>query len=342
MVTVRPPAFWADPRSRLWPWLLSPLEAVVAQLAQRRQKRSGWRAPVPVLCCGNITTGGTGKTTVVMDLASRLIREGRHPHVLTRGYGGSTAQGTRVDLVQHTARDVGDEPLLLARLCPVWVGADRVRTARAAVAAGADCLLMDDGFQNPGLHKTLSLLVVDGSAGVGNGHVLPAGPLRERPAQAFVRASAVLMIGPDRTGFLPALAEYDLPVFRAGLAQSAEVVALGARACVAFAGLGRPEKFFEGLRAAGVNLVQALAYPDHYFYKSRDMRHLSDIAQAGNACLLTTPKDAVRLPPAFRRGVTEVGVDLVWRDPSDPEWIITTLFERFAADEALIGEGKPR
>ncbi|MBO1324158.1 tetraacyldisaccharide 4'-kinase [Acetobacter sp. TBRC 12305] len=331
MLKRRPPAFWSDPKARLWPWLLSPFEGVVAYLARHRQRRQGWSVPVPVLCCGNLTTGGTGKTTVIMDLATRLIRQGKHPHVLTRGYGGRAAPGTRVDPARHTARDVGDEPVLLAGICPVWVGADRVQTARAAVAAGADCLLMDDGFQNPGLNKTFSLLVVDGSVGLANGHVLPAGPLRERPAEAFARASAVLVIGPDRTGVCAGLAEYGLPVFRAGLVQSADVAALHGRACVAFAGLGRPEKFFEGVRAAGIRLARALAYPDHYFYKSRDMRHLSNIARAEQACLVTTPKDAVRLPPAFRCHVVEIGVDLVWEHPADAEWIISTLFERFTA-----------
>ena len=322
MVRLRAPAFWSQPSAQIRPLLLSPFSAIVAAITARKQRQMGWAAPVPVLCCGNISVGGTGKTTVVMDLASRLLQRGKTPHILTRGYGGRLRTTTRVNPAQHTAQDVGDEPLLLAQLCPVWVGADRAASARMAVAAGADCLLMDDGFQNPSLHKNLSLLVVDGGVGLGNGHVLPAGPLREQPVQAFARAQATVLIGPDKTGFQERFGKVAPHLMRAELRQSDTVRMLQGQRCVAFAGLGRPEKFFEGLKNCNVALAQTVAFPDHYFYKQHDLARLADMAVSLQARLVTTPKDAVRLPEYFRQKVITVGVELVWQNPAAPEVLL--------------------
>ncbi len=325
---IRPPRFWSDPQARVFPWLLSPLSALVAACAVKRQKKAGWKAPVPVLCCGNLTTGGTGKTTVVLDLVARLKKRKIAVHALTRGYGGRIKTATQVDLARHSARDVGDEALLLAQQCPTWVGGDRAASAQAAVEAGAACLIMDDGFQNPGLHKDVSLLVVDGVVGLGNGHVLPSGPLRETPACAFVRASVVLLIGPDKTGFLAQYADLLPDVMRADLQTASEARVLKGARCIAFAGLGRPSKFFDGLRQAGVNPVECLAFPDHYFYKDGDMNHLATLARQADAQLVTTPKDTVRFPPAFRKQLRTVGVGLVWQNEATPEALLDQLLSQ--------------
>lgn len=325
---IHPPRFWSDPQVRVLPWLLSPVAALVAACAVRRQQKKGWKAPVPVLCCGNLTTGGTGKTTVVLDLVTRLKARQVTVHALTRGYGGRIKTATQVDLTRHSARDVGDEALLLAAQCPTWVGGDRVASARAAIAAGATCLVMDDGFQNPGLCKDLSLLVVDGRVGLGNGHVLPAGPLREPPACALARASAVLLVGADQTGFLKNYGASLPAVLSSDLRTGEDVQALRGQRCIAFAGLGRPSKFFEGLRQAGVEPVQCLAFPDHYFYKERDMTHLETLARQANAQLVTTPKDTVRFPPAFRAQIRTVGVELVWQNAEAPEALLDDLLNR--------------
>lgn len=320
MIKLSSPAFWSHAQARLWPALLSPFAWGVSVLARDRMRRKGWQAPVPVLCCGNITVGGTGKTTVVIDLVQRLKARGRQPHVLTRGYGGHVADGTRVDPFCHTARQVGDEPLVLAGYCPVWVGGDRAVTARLAVGAGADCLVMDDGFQNPSLVKTFSLLVVDGAVGLGNGHVMPAGPLRESRVDALARADALLVIGDDKTGV--AQQGGTLPVVYAELAQVDVPEKIRRQPCVAFAGIGRPEKFFSGLRAEGIPLAGALSFPDHYAYSRRDMLRLAERASRQGAQLVTTPKDAVRLPASFRQTIVEVGVRLVWQDPQVPEHLL--------------------
>jgi len=302
------PAFWqADG------WLaraLAPFTPITRWLTARRVARPGWTAPVPVICCGNVTVGGAGKTTLAIDLMRRLDAAGRTPHALLRGHGGDET-GTRRVQPDDPADLVGDEALLLAAVGPTWISADRAASARLAVAAGAGVLVMDDGLQNPTLRKTLSLLVIDGESGFGNARLLPAGPLREEIATGAGRCAAAILIGEDRTNALIHLPQA-LPVLRARLVQDAAIQALAEQHVTAFAGIARPEKFFAPLRDAGVILDHAIAFPDHHRFTQRDLDRLS----ATGLRLVTTPKDAVRLPAAFRARVTVIGVSLAWDDPA--------------------------
>ena len=312
----KPPHFWQHGAGGVPALLLRPASGVVSAVAAHRDRRSGTRVPVPVFCCGNATVGGTGKTTLALDLVTRLTARSYQPHFLTRGHGGRAARSVlRVDLKTHDASVCGDEALLLARAAPSWVCADRVLAARAAVAAGATALIMDDGLQNPGLHKDCSLLVVDGGAGFGNGLVLPAGPLREPALRALQRCHAVLFIGDDRSRVLPQLRGWR-PILRASLRQGPETETLTDRPVVAFAGIGRPGKFFDGLAASGVRLAATISYPDHHSFTVADLDflHTARTAAGADAILATTPKDAQRLPAAFRRDVVVVGVSLEWHD----------------------------
>jgi len=307
---MRPPAFWQ--RDGVLPRLLAPAGAIVAELTARRVARAGWRAPVPVLCCGNAGVGGAGKTTVVLDLARRLVARGIAVHCLTRGYGGRAHGVLRVDPAVHDAGLVGDEPLLLAAVAPTWVAADRGASAQAAVAAGAEALLMDDGLQNPTLVKDLALLVVDGAAGFGNGRVMPAGPLRESVAAAAGRCRAAVLIGPDRAGARAALPT-GLPVLTATLAADE---ALDGLRVLAMSGIARPAKFHDTLRQAGAKIAGCVDFPDHHQFTNAELdRVLADAAALG-ATPVTTPKDAVRLPDAVRRRVRVIGVALHWDDPA--------------------------
>lgn len=304
---MRAPAFWQ--REGLLPRLLSPLATLYAAATARRVARPGWRAPVPVLCIGNPGAGGTGKTTVALDLAARLRARGRHPAILTRGHGGTLPDPIQVDPARHTAAEVGDEALLLAAAAPTFRGADRALAARLALQHGADVLLMDDGLQNPTLEKTLSLLLIDGGAGFGNGRVHPAGPLREPVAAAAARCAAAILIGPDGTGALARLPPA-LPVLRARLVSAPPPPG----ALLAFAGIGRPEKFRETLQAAGAQVSRLVPFPDHHPYTEADLLPLL----ATGATLVTTPKDMVRIPAALRPRITAVGVRLEWLDSPDP------------------------
>lgn len=312
------PEFWQ--RDGWLPWALSPLSAAVASVTARRIARGGWQAPIPVICCGNVTVGGAGKTTLALDIVERLIGRGKVAHVLLRGYGGSVRGPHRVS-ADDTAALVGDEALLLAQRAPTWVGADRAASARAAVAAGAEALVLDDGLQNPTLRKDMSLLTIDGVTGFGNGRVLPAGPLREPVAAGAARCHAAVLIGADATGAI-ALLPPGLPVLRAALVQGPEIAILKGKEAIAFAGIAHPEKFFDMLAAAGVRLAERIPFPDHHRFTQRDLDGLQRKATQRNARLTTTPKDAVRLPPDFRQHVTIVSVRLAWETPSTIDLLI--------------------
>lgn len=313
---MRPPAFWqAD---GVWPTLLSPLGAITAAATARRVAQAGWRAPVPVIRCGNASVGGSGKTTLALDLGARLAARGMAVAFLTRGYKGQAQDGARVTTL-HTAREVGDEALLLASLAPTYVGADRALSARAAIADGAACLIMDDGLQNPTLIPDLSLLVIDGPAGFGNARLLPAGPLREPIATAAARCQAAVLIGPDDHAIAATLA---LPILHAQLRSDIDI-SLGK--LHAFAGIGRPEKFFASLREAGADLAATTAFADHHIYTPPELDRLLAHADAARATLVTTPKDHVRLPAAAAARIHAIGVSLRWQAPDE----IEALLRRF-------------
>lgn len=304
------PAFWSHDG-----WLaasLTPFGAITRWLTARRVARPGWRAPVPVVCCGNVTVGGAGKTTLAIDLLRRLTNAGHRPHALLRGHGGSS-RGLRRVAADDDPAEVGDEALLLAAEAPTWIGADRGASAAAAAAAGATILVMDDGLQNPSLRKDLSLLVIDGATGFGNGRLLPAGPLRENIATAAARCQVAVLIGDDLTGALGRLPA-ELPVLRAALAQDASIAALRGRRVLAFAGIARPGKFFAPLQKAGAIVTVAVPFPDHHVFTRRELARLVAQAAEADAILVTTPKDAVRLPPDVRAQVTVIGVGLRWED----------------------------
>ena len=314
------PRFWGNPAERpgLRARLLAPLAAVWTWAARRRVTRGpGVRVGVPVVCVGNLTAGGAGKTPTVIALVARLAARGIAVQVVSRGHGGSLAEGdggpVRVVEGRQRAEEVGDEPLLLAAFAPVWIGRDRAAAARAAVAAGAQAIVMDDGFQNPGLVKDLSIVVVDAGYGFGNGRVMPAGPLREPVAAGLARAGLVLVIGePDeRARFRAAWPAVErLLVVEARLAPLPTGMDWAGLKALAFAGIGRPEKFFATLRGLGAEVVAARGFGDHEPFAPRLLARLEAEAKALGAQLVTTEKDAARLPAAFRPRVLVVPVRL--------------------------------
>jgi tetraacyldisaccharide 4'-kinase len=292
--------------------LLSPLGCLYALGGAARLKYgASWNAGVPTICVGNLTLGGAGKTPVVREIASILAASGRHVAILSRGFGGSAQGPLRVDPATHDAATVGDEPLLLATAAPVYVAKDRAAGARAALADGADCLLLDDGFQSPALKKSFSMIVVDGGAGLGNGRVFPAGPLREPPEWGLARANAVVMIGADATGFAARYAAGEKSLHATLEPVSRDLA--GAKV-FAFAGIGRPEKFFASLRDLGCTLARTREFADHHPYTRREVEALlRDAAQAG-AKPVTTEKDLVRIPPDLRPGIATLNIRLVPTD----------------------------
>lgn len=263
---------------------------------------------MPVVCCGNISVGGAGKTTLALDLGARLLQRGARVAFLTRGYGGQKLHAVQVISI-HDSGTVGDEALLLAAVAPTFVGADRAAGAQAAIANGASVIVMDDGLQNPGLVQDLPLLVIDGATGFGNGRVMPAGPLREPVAAGAARCRAAVLIGPDVRGAATVLG---IPVLQAVLVPDA--TGLAGRRVLAFAGIGRPSKFFATLAQTGAMIVGQTSYPDHHRYRPAELAVLAKRAASLDATLVTTPKDAVRLPLEFRAQVLVAGVLLRWAD----------------------------
>ncbi len=319
----RPPGFWARNGGTALPALLSPIAAIVAACTARRVARPGWRAPVPVICVGNVTVGGAGKTTLALDVVVRLAARGVAVHALLRGYGGSSRGVRRVGL-NDPARLVGDEALLLAAVVPTWIGADRATSARAAIAAGAEALVMDDGLQNPTLEKTLSLLTIDGGFGFGNGFVLPAGPLREPVEAGAARCQAAVLIGPD-TADVASRLPAGLPILRAALVPGPEIAAHVGKSVLAFAGIATPEKFFTGLEQAGVILAGRAVFPDHHPFTGRELNRIIAQARALKIRPMTTPKDFTRVPAALRAEIDTIGVGLRWQYPTDIETLLSTL-----------------
>ena len=293
---MKAPQFWHAPRPTLLARAVQPLGAVYGAATLRKLRRARVDCGAPVICVGNYTAGGAGKTPTAIYVAQVLLARGKNLFFLSRGYGGRGGPPLRVDPARHTAADVGDEPLLLARLAPVIVSADRLAGARAAVAQGAGVIVMDDGLQSGGLAHTLALAVIDGGAGFGNGLCVPAGPLRAPVEAQRAHVSAEIVIGAGMT--LPAAP--GVPRFHGRLLLDAKAAATlkGARV-LAFAGIGRPEKFFMTLEEAGAQVVERVGFADHRAYTPRDLAELRTRARDQGLMLTTTEKDAARLPPGW-------------------------------------------
>ena len=292
---MREPAFWWR-EAGIAAGALAPLAAIYGAVSAARLRRRGARAGVPVVCIGNFTVGGAGKTPAALAVARMLVAAGERPVFLSRGYGGRLT-GVQVDPSRHRAAEVGDEPLLLARTAPVIVAHDRVAGAKLAVAAGASLIVMDDGFQNPSLAKDFSLLVVDARRGIGNGRVIPAGPLRAPLPAQLEGAHTLLVIGTGAaTDVVKEASARTLPVFAARLRPDAGFVAArrGARV-LAFAGIGDPAKFFATLSEAGIAVGATRSFPDHHRYTRGEAQALCDEAERAGLSLVTTEKDLARI-----------------------------------------------
>jgi tetraacyldisaccharide 4'-kinase len=317
---MREPAFWYRPRS-LESHALSPLGALYGAITERRMLRKGVDVGIPVICVGNYHVGGAGKTPTVLALTKLLRDLGETPVVLSRGYGGRLAGPVMVDRMRHTASDIGDEPLMMARDVPVAVARDRLDGVVLAKSQGATVILMDDGFQNPHLLKDTSLIVIDSERGLGNGKVFPAGPLRAPLKAQLARTDALVLIGGGRAAndVAAELAKRNKPELRARLKPDAASVAqLSGKPVFAFAGIGDPERFFRTLRASGIEVARTRAFDDHHMFSNDEIAALAAEAQREQQILVTTEKDLARLHgrEGVPDGIVPFAVQLEFDDPA--------------------------
>jgi tetraacyldisaccharide 4'-kinase len=318
-----------------------PIASLYGSIASRRMERPGGTVGLPVICVGNYHVGGAGKTPVALALTNMLRARGERPFLLSRGYGGRLHGPLVVDTVRHTARDVGDELLLLARAAPAILARDRMAGALLARTAGASVIIMDDGFQNPALRKDLSLIVMDAQRGTGNGAVFPSGPLRAPLAAQIARTDAIIVVGngknagPGQSDFssvrgpgkpaIPMIAAHIVP-------DEASLAALRGKRLLAFAGIGDPQRFFATLTASGLDVIATRSFPDHHPFTVAETRHLAAEAERNDLAMVTTEKDRVRLAtnPAMSSlmpKISSFAVKIVFDDASLLERKISELLE---------------
>ncbi|MCC9624324.1 tetraacyldisaccharide 4'-kinase [Thalassospira sp. MA62] len=319
---MREPAFWK--KNGFAARALGPVSALWRAGAGIRRLTTTPRHPgCPVFCVGNFTVGGAGKTPSAIALCHLLRSMGHNPYFVSRGYGGSTEGPHRVDPIADDAAKVGDEPLLLAQHAPVWISRERILGAEMAVADGADCIILDDGLQNPSVIKDCSFAVVDAGYGIGNGRVIPAGPMRESLISGLEKVHAIILIGDQTPDFITTLPA-SVPILRAGIiARNGDDFA--GKKVFAFAGIGRPAKFYDTLRDIGADIVQTRDFADHHPYVPDELADMHRVAHSLGAELVTTQKDLMRLPSNQRSAINSLEISLAFDAPNQLYQIVKTV-----------------
>ena len=321
---MRAPSWWENdnPKARLCK-PLGFIYGLIAELRFRLIKQT--KVKVPVICIGNLTLGGVGKTPIAIDLASRFKALGKSPFFLSRGYGGKL-KNEQVETALHSAADVGDEPLLLAQAAPTIVNPNRVEGALHAIGKGADLIVMDDGFQNHYLAKDFSLLVFDGETGLGNGNIFPAGCLRENPNSGIMRAQAAVIIGKDKHNLTSFIKNAGVTLLHAHFEPSPIAVEkLTEQNVLAFSGIGRPAKFFNSLEKIGAKIVEKFEFSDHHLFTTQELEQIFALTLEKTLIPVTTEKDWVRLPKEYQAKTQTLPITVRWEEEALLNKILNTL-----------------
>lgn len=320
---MKTPKFWSS--NNIYSWMLLPFSWFYYMgFSVRRKCSIAKKIGVPVICIGNLTAGGAGKTPVALAIGAMLKEKGVKAFYISRGYGGLQKEPLIVDVSRHSAKQVGDEPLLLAQVLPTIVGRNRVKTAEFAMECGAEVIIMDDGFQNPTIHKDLSLIVVDRRLSFGNEKLLPSGPLREPVRAGLKRADALIMVNP--ASFIPTELP-DIPILIARTKPKPSMLALKGKKILPFCGIAHPKKFFSMLACAGAEIVEKKSFPDHYNYTHKDLEILHKHAEKLGAKLVTTSKDAARIAHHIKKDITVAEMELVFENKETLEKLLKDVFK---------------
>ena len=308
---LKAPKFWYSQNDTVYSNILYPSSLVFRFGTKLRNWISVKKlSPIPTICIGNIVVGGAGKTPVSMKICKMLTKAGYKPHFISKGYAGTIKESTLVE-TWHSPKSVGDESLLLSEIASTWIGVNRIKSANLAKKRGADCLILDDGFQNPSIDKDFSIIVVDGEQEFGNKRVLPAGPLRESIRRGLSRTNIVVVIGKINET-LKNLIPSTIPVFRAKFEIKKDNEIFKGKKVTAFAGIAYPNKFFKTLESQGAKIIKEVSYPDHYIYNENDLLYLAEIANKTKSILVTTKKDFVRIPKTYRPLINTLDGEIIF------------------------------
>ena len=329
---LKAPKFWYLKRDTFLSRILYPLSLLFRFGTKIRSiTSSSNKSNLPVICIGNIVVGGAGKTPVSLKIGKILIKSGYKPNFISKGYAGIIKTNT---LIQswHSPKSVGDEPLLLSEISPTWIGIDRNKSIKLAEKKGADCIIMDDGFQNPTIHKDFSIIVINASQEFGNKRVMPAGPLRESIKRGLSRTNLIIVIGVVKQSLKEIIPNH-IPIISAKFNINNENKIFKGQRITAFAGIAYPEKFFTSLKEQGAKIVKEVTYPDHHIFDENDLLSLVEMANKTKSILVSTQKDFVRIPKSYRSLVNTLEGEITFENEDLIKEILTNVVENHIQNE---------
>ena len=329
---LKAPKFWYQKKDTILSRLLYPFSLIFRFGTKIRNLFSFAKiANLPVICVGNIVIGGAGKTPVALKIGKLMIQAGYNPHFISKGYAGIIKSSTLVEN-WHSPKSVGDEPILLSKIAPTWIGVDRNKSIELAEIKGSNCIIMDDGFQNPNIYKNFSIIVINASQEFGNKRVIPSGPLRESINRGLSRTNLIIVIG-DVTDFLKNIIPSHIPIIGAKFNINNDNKIFKGQKITAFAGIAYPEKFFESLKEQGAKVVREIIYPDHHIFNENDILNLAEIANKTKSILVSTQKDFVRIPKSYRSLINTLDGEIIFDNEDLIKEILSNVIENHLQNE---------
>ena len=323
---LKAPKFWYIKKDTFFSKILYPLSLIFRLGTKLRNITNHTKKSVlPTICIGNIVVGGAGKTPVAIKIGKILIESGYNPHFISKGYAGIIKSSTLVQ-TWHSPKSVGDEPLLLSKIAPTWIGTNRNISINLALKKGSDCIIMDDGFQNPTIHKDFSIIVINSYQEFGNMRVMPSGPLRESIKRGLSRTNLVIVIG-EITDYLKKTIPDHIPIMQSSFKINNKNKIFKGQKITAFAGIAYPEKFFNSLKEQGAKIVNKITYPDHHIYDENDLLSLAEKANQTKSILVSTQKDYVRIPKIYQSLINTLDGEIFFENEELIKEILSNVIE---------------